>query len=67
MNCQTFRGYLAVQLWLYLLYVYSSGGVAVAAVAVMYLTAWRTKRLDLWMRNRDERGRFVRGYGPVSA
>jgi hypothetical protein len=25
---------------------------------------WNIRRVDLWMRNRDERGRFVRGHGP---
>lgn len=65
----SYRGYVAAQLWLCVVYLY--GGLLgipswLALTASYSLLFWQFDKVSLWMRNRDERGRFVKGHGPIS-
>ena len=64
----TYRLYLAVQLALFLCYLLdtNAGMRALWFVAMYGVFFWNSSRVDLWMRNRDHRGRFTRGHGPIS-
>jgi hypothetical protein len=62
----TLREYQVLQLGLFALYLFGCPGLLV--VPAMYgLFFYNMRRIDQWMRNRDARGRYARGSGPISS